>query len=585
MYRSDRDSGEPGRAETFEPGELFSDRFRVDRQLGRGVMGEVWLAFDIERDDAPVTIEVLPHAIARDARSVARLGLEVLKKADLRHPHILHPRYLERAGTRRGGDMVVCLVTPRVEGRSLHDLLAEHPGGLPWDRVLPWADQIASAIDFAHERGILHRDINPRNIVVAEDGDGAAWLANFGVAHEVREAMAHLDGVQSRALWPLQYMSPQKFRGGDSAADDRYAWSMTLYEALTGAPAFRSGGFAESLIWQVLHAVPRALQNVPSAVSAAIVRGLAKETSDRPSSCAAQLDEAVGGRAPGGMRISDPVPETIDLSGDGRTAPGRRAGDVLTVRLRSKASEPEASLRFRWVPPGSFLMGSPDDEAGRRADEGPQRMVTFARGFWLQETPLTRAQWNAIMPCEEAGAEGEAELALPMEYVTWYRARYAIAVLNRVRFEGAAVKWRFRLPSESEWEFACRAGTTTPFHFGNTIITDQANHNYGAVNVRGGMVISRGGTMAVGSFPPNAWGLQDMHGNVAEWCADGYRDSYAGAPTDGSAVSGVGGEALRVTRGGSWADPAVALRSASRDRCSPETASNTTGLRLVLEML
>lgn len=170
------------------------------------------------------------------------------------------------------------------------------------------------------------------------------------------------------------------------------------------------------------------------------------------------------------------------------------------------------------IPAGSFLMGSPDDEIGRFTDEGPQHQVTLA-GFQMSQTPITQAQWQAVMGGNPSRFDDQADSdQRPVECVSWYDAMEFCRLLSE------RTGCLYTLPSEAQWEYACRAGTVTRYAFGDTITTDQANYD-----------CRLGQTTPVGKFPANAWGLHDMHGNVWEWCLDDWHDSYEGAPTDGSA--------------------------------------------------
>ena len=233
------------------------------------------------------------------------------------------------------------------------------------------------------------------------------------------------------------------------------------------------------------------------------------------------------------------------------------------------------------IPAGEFMMGSPASEEGRHDDEGPQHRVTV-RSFALGVTEVTFDEWEA---CVRGGGcdgyrpydEGWGRGARPAISVSWEDARAYVSWLSGAT--GAV----YRLPSESEWEYAAREGegTTTPFHTGSTISTDQANYdgNYTYDSGNGGTYRAR--TTPVGAFAPNAFGLYDMHGNVWEWTEDCWHDSYVGAPSDGVAWKVGGNCGHRVLRGGSWHSGPRFLRSATRFGDITETRRiNSVGFRV-----
>jgi formylglycine-generating enzyme required for sulfatase activity len=229
-----------------------------------------------------------------------------------------------------------------------------------------------------------------------------------------------------------------------------------------------------------------------------------------------------------------------------------------------------AILEMVAIPGGTFTMGSP---VGRGYDdEHPQHEVTVAP-FFMSKYPITQEQWKAVMewtpPYRCKGA------SRPVDRVSWNDAREFCERLAEKT--GPA----YRLPSEAEWEYACRAGTTTPFYFGETITTDLANYCGAHTYLAEPQGIYRHETTAVGSFPPNGFGLYDMHGNVWEWCADTWHDGYRGAPADGSAWE-CGGTPHRVVRGGSWHEPPDICRSAIRLKFSPSAGEDYVGFRVAL---
>ena len=240
-------------------------------------------------------------------------------------------------------------------------------------------------------------------------------------------------------------------------------------------------------------------------------------------------------------------------------------------------------LEMVLIPGGTFLMGSPETEAGREYNESPQHSVTL-KPFFASKYTITQAQWKAVAnlprinlplnpyPSYSKGAN------LPVEQVSWYEAEEFCARLQQKTGKN------YRLPSESEWEYACRAGTTTPFHFGATITPELANfdgHGFYSLAPKG---VDRSETIVVGSFPPNAFGLYDMHANVWEWCADFWHDSYHyAAPSDGSVWKKLGHDRFRILRGGSWYNTPQICRSAFRFRAELDTRSKVCGFRAIAD--
>jgi formylglycine-generating enzyme required for sulfatase activity len=229
------------------------------------------------------------------------------------------------------------------------------------------------------------------------------------------------------------------------------------------------------------------------------------------------------------------------------------------------------------IPAGSFWMGSPLEEPRRLDDEGPMHQVNL-EGFWMGQTPITQAQWRRVMgtnPSQFQGLRADRDQR-PVETVSWNEAMSFCEKLSQLtgRF--------YSLPSEAQWEYACRAGTSSPFHFGGTVISNLANfaatQSYGEAPPEG----RRGKTLAVGLFPANGWGLHDLHGNVREWCLDSWHDSYRGAPDDGRAwVSEGSQQPRRLLRGGSWDLNPRYCRSACRYLGRPDNADFDVGLRVV----
>jgi formylglycine-generating enzyme required for sulfatase activity len=232
------------------------------------------------------------------------------------------------------------------------------------------------------------------------------------------------------------------------------------------------------------------------------------------------------------------------------------------------------------VPAGSFVMGSPASEKGRSSDEGPQRRVTIAKPFAIGKFEVTFAEWDA---CVSDGA------CKHMPETSWGRGHQPVHSVSWDDITTEYLPWlsrktgkAYRLLSEAEWEYAARAGTTTPFSFGATISTDQANYNGNFTYGNGRKGVYRQKTIEVGSLNnANAWGLHNVHGNVWEWVEDCWHDNYSGPPTDGSAwTTACGSNVSRVLRGGSWFNVPLILRSAFRFRNRPDSRNYEFGFRL-----
>ncbi len=220
---------------------------------------------------------------------------------------------------------------------------------------------------------------------------------------------------------------------------------------------------------------------------------------------------------------------------------------------------------LRWIPPGCFLMGSPEDERDRFDDEGPQHQVTLTRGFWLSDTACTQALWLAVLGGENPSRfSGDPER--PVEKVSWNEVtgRFLPGLQRRLGAEVEAV-----LPTEAEWEYACRAGTKTAYSFGEAFEPSRANVNSKE-------------TVPVKAYPPNPWGLYQMHGNVREWCADDGRPYGAGPVTDPAGDRAGAGRALR---GGAWRSVPGGARSAFRGGSRRGDRFDSTGFRFALRSI
>ncbi|NEP42614.1 MAG: formylglycine-generating enzyme family protein [Okeania sp. SIO2H7] len=228
-------------------------------------------------------------------------------------------------------------------------------------------------------------------------------------------------------------------------------------------------------------------------------------------------------------------------------------------------------LEMVYIPGGSFIMGSPENELHRYDAESPQHQVIL-KPFYMSKYPITQNQYLAIMGKNPSDFKGEN---CPVERVTWHNAKEFCQKLSEKTGR------IYRLPSESQWEYACRAGTTTPFYFGETITSELANYNGNYAYGKAPQSKYRQKTTDVGIFPANAFGLYDMHGNVWEWCLDIWHNNYNGAPTDGNTWESPGNSNKRVLRGGCWCNLTRSCRSACRHSFYSYERNSRAGFRIV----
>ena len=261
--------------------------------------------------------------------------------------------------------------------------------------------------------------------------------------------------------------------------------------------------------------------------------------------------------------------ETIIIDGQGQPVSQVQS----SARVFIEHLDAQVRLEMAFIPGGIFRMGSPGQQGYE--DEHPQHIVSVAP-FWLGRQTVTQEQWLTVMkklpPCRFKGAH------LPVDNVSAEDARQLCSRLAKKTGRP------YRLPAEAEWEYACRAGSGSPFHFGDTLTTDLANYVGEHIFLSEPKGIYRHTTTEAGCFPPNAFGLFDMHGNLWEWCADAWHDDYQGAPFYSSVWDAIDRQAPRVLRGGCWHEIPGNCRSATRLKSEAGEREDFFGLRVALQM-
>lgn len=433
------------------------------------------------------------------------------------------------------------------------ELLEEYPLPHRDAAVAAYLLDVARGVAELHRRGWVHRDLKPRNIL--RRADGHAVLVDFGLLKRAGETVAGetaagrvspsvVDGAEVGVGTP-GYAAPEQFAGGaPTPATDVHALGILADECFSGNPP-RAW---ERIIRKATASLPR--QRYPDA--AAFSRAIRRRHRGRNILLA--LAACAGAAVL--LRWAPSWPEKIRevLLAEPPPQP------VRTIELPGGAQ-----MEMVWCPPGTFAMGSPGDEPGRRSDEA-QHQEEITRGFWIARTEVTQGQWESVMGDRPADNMGNVSIEavfaraaqrgspypsdcnaddLPVENVSWRRCR------EFCRRAG------LQLPTEAQWEYACRAGAGGPFA-GNGRPDGMGWYDANA----------RGETHPVGKKAPNAWGIHDMHGNVAEWCEDG-RPAGASAPR-------------RCVRGGSYMDGERDCRSAARGLAREDTELGEIGFRPVL---
>jgi formylglycine-generating enzyme required for sulfatase activity len=689
----------------------FERRYRLDRLIAHGGMGQVWQATDLATHaelghSAQVALKILPPQLTRNTAHARLLIEEAARARQLAHEHIVRVYdWAQDPATASYFIIMECL-----EGEDLESLLARE-GRVGLERALQLLKPVAAALEHAWERHqLVHRDIKPANVFLTRAGE--VKLLDFGIAARARgTGDASIEAPASSGT--AGYRAPEAGHGASQEAPARsldvHAVAAMVYRMLSGRLPFGAGQEARSLPprpdgladarWDVLQAGFAASAAArPDSVRELIER---LEQAAGPGEDALRAGEASQREAEQAARTEREATEAGLLRGAQEAALRRRveaeakaaaqaalerqrreqerlarlaaeearrvrkeelrrqlaerrafeaekarqeaeqarhkqaqakaAAAYLAQQQRARAeqalrkqaelealmptpaspvADQEGVLRDRFLegdgegpelvllPTGRFQMGSPEHERrlameagsqkGWLARELPQHWVGIDRPVAMGRYPVTVAEWRAFVRATGWRQGGEVNWeapgfpqtdAHPVVGVNWYDAQ------DYLRWLSEATGRRYRLPSEAEWEYACRAGTRTAFSFGDTISTEQANYDGNFTWNGGTRGEYRRGTTPAGMFPPNPWGLFDMHGNVWEWVQDVVHDNYEGAPLDGSAWEEGGDQARRILRGGSWLYNPRYLRSALRNGFSSALSNDIVGFRVVRELL
>ncbi|MHC5723947.1 MAG: SUMF1/EgtB/PvdO family nonheme iron enzyme [Nostoc sp.] len=612
---------------------MLVGRYEIIRELGGGGFAITFLAKDCLQPSQPLCVVKQLRPEHTDSRIVEFFEREatVLEKLgkDSQIPQLL-------AHFRENNQLYI--VQEFIEG---HDLKQEMIAGKQLNEgyATKLLQDVLQVLSFVHNQQVIHRDIKPENLMRRHQ-DGKIFLIDFGAVKELGTLIVNVQGkVTSTVLIGTPgYMPNEQKNGKPIFASDIYALGVTVIQALTGVSAvdFEEDTKTGEIVWRHQAQVSKHLANVLSkmvrrhyslryANTAEVLQDLSKKPLTPPTQPQQPvnwsrrrviqtvwlmgasfsfaivvekllLNNSVERKAlPSTSSIS---PNNIPLPSPNET-PTLPTKSVNTKELALKTFQFKTMkvdnqgnittispgqgiffiedlgngniLEMVEIPGGQFLMGSPLGEKERNRNEGPQHPITI-KPFFISKFTVTQEQYQAVTGINPSYFQG---VKRPVEQVSWNDAVKFCQKLSLMTNKS------YRLPSEAEWEYAARAGTTTPFYFGETITTKIANYNgeYTYGSAPHGQ--NRQETIDVGSLPANAYGLHEMHGNVWEWCQDKYHNDYRGMPADGSAwVSGNNNPWL--LRGGSWFSQASYCRSSNRlDESNSDAAAYDFGFRVV----
>ena len=611
------------------------EEFEIERALQSGGFGVTYLARDRSLERRVAIKEYLPRewggrradgsvgprssSHAKDYQwGLTRFLEEARTLARLDHPRIVRVhRVIEAWGT-------AYMVMEYVEGRNLEEALKAE-GPWPEARVRALLDSLLPGLAQVHAAGLIHRDIKPANVMLR--ADGTPVLIDFGAARYAAGARSHsLTPVLTPGYAPFeQYYQSD---GKQGAWTDVYALGAVAYRALSGRTPTeateRVGAIAQKQADPLVPVSQAAAGGVSESFGAAVTSALAVWTEDRPRDVAAWRVQWDAGAVP----APPPSPSrylwlaalvllagVVVVTGYLDAAARRAEAEAAEAERRRLTELRRPGRVFRdcdtcpemvVMPAGTFQMGSPESEEGRDDDEGPRHEVTLSSPFAMGRYEVTRGEYAAFasttgrssrgcLVLDRSGnwstddddaswrapgfAQGDGH---PVVCVSWEDAQAYVRWLSEETGNG------YRLPSEAEWEYAARGGTTTSRYWGNGS-SAQCDHANGAdalakrVYLDWAVAFCDDGavhTASVGSYGANAFGLFDMLGNVYEWTGDCWHDTYAGAPSDGSAWTRGGVCGRLVLRGGSWSEYPWNLRSASRVGLSTGTRDDDIGFRV-----
>ncbi|WP_107669809.1 bifunctional serine/threonine-protein kinase/formylglycine-generating enzyme family protein [Cyanothece sp. BG0011] len=597
---------------------LFQVHYKIIKKLGEGAFGRTYLAHDLHLMDEKRVIKKLVTSMQGGTLQKAK---ELFKREAKRLYELEHPQIPKLHGYFEDNNDFY-LVQEFIEGHTLFDEVWQQ-GRFSEEKIKQLLKELLPVLDYLHQQKILHRDIKPENIMrrvssnsYRQGNTAELVLIDFGASKQVSTTMKSMAGTQ---IYTMGYAAIEQMQGRAKPASDIYSLGVTAVRLLTQCfpdDEDEYGNTIDKLLdenhsdWRWKEYAQEQGILINPKLAAILDKMLAQNISDRYQTAAAvlndlqKLDETQPSVSPivtpqptikkpiaktfvpPSLQIQTPQKKPDSLENylqtvSFETVKVNARGQIINREIRQAQCFTEilpggVKLEMMKIPGGKFMMGISEAEIKMLSKKininwlkecSPRHLVTL-QPFFMSKYAITQEQWKAIASQTNLKVNDDLDPnpsdfkgnKNPVQQVSWYHCVEFCQRLFKLTQQDNIPRI-YQLPSEAQWEYACRAGTTTPFYFGETITTDLANYNGSYVYAQENKGIRRGKTTPVGSFPPNGFGLYDMHGNVWEWCADNSHYNYQGAPNDGSAWMGFKPSNLAknrqnnsyaVLRGGSW---------------------------------
>lgn len=542
--------------------------YAFKREINRGGQGCVFEAIQESTGQRVAIKMVRPltrHSLARFEREIAALS------------SIKHPGVVGIIDCGRMGDGTFYLVMEFVDGQNFDAWIDTcKRESKPQAEISATFIAICEAVAAAHRLGIVHRDLKPSNIRI--DTEGRPRIIDFGLA-SLRDDLSEYSVTRTgNIVGTLLWASPEQVSGASSdvtPASDVYSLGVLFYQAIAGRFPYEVHGSVHETIKAICDSKPRSVRSVknppfgevPPFLDAIISRCLQKDPDQRPADAAVLSVALIDARVPvrmfvdhfkrvGSLAVAIMAIALTVIGGWAAVRP--ETGSAVELMQPLPVYQNKIGMRFRKVPAGWYHIGSSINEQGRRNDER-QQSVELRPGLWMAETEVTVDQFKQVMP-SPAGTSSIAQL--PIDSVSWEDAQIFCRRLSGLDGQ------RYRLPTEPEWEVCCRAGTVTPY-----AIDRPADSLWFKERAEASL-------HAVATSTPNAWGLFDFHGNVAEWTASTRYGSTVLLTTSPDAF---GDGLFRIVRGGSYLSELSDCRSASRDSANAYLRQPGIGFRVALD--